>query len=70
MGFYGLEQAGSQHRLTEEGSGGAAGTLIQAVGTALFSAFFVGYPVFFVETAFLVIDTSDQIKIFANNIFT
>lgn len=49
---------------------GAAGTLIQAVGTALFSALFLwAIQYFFVETAFLVIDTSDQIKIFAKQYF-
>ncbi|MCK9304443.1 MAG: MATE family efflux transporter [Bacteroidales bacterium] len=49
---------------------GAAGTLVQAVGTALFSALFLwAIQYFFVETAFLVIDTTDQIKHFAKQYF-
>ena len=49
---------------------GAAGTLVQALGTALFSALFLwAIQYFFIETAFLVIDASDQVKSFASQYF-
>ncbi len=49
---------------------GAAGTLVQAVGTALFAALFLWViQYFFVETAFLLIDTSEQVRLFATQYF-